>query len=102
METQLSLQVFWDAIERRLTACSAEELRAIVRALARATPPPQRQAFLNTLQPVTTTATGVQHAPTSEPLLVDIATLVDKLQQAMDRADDGDAYDDEDDLGPYE
>src|SRR5262245_21467915 len=104
METQLSLQAFWDAVERRLTACSAEELRAIVRALARATPPPQRQAFLDALLPVVVTAAVVPQEPTSETLLTDIDTLMDALQEALDRADDWDwdEYDEEDSLGPYE
>lgn len=31
MATRLSFKAFWDAVEQRLTACSAEELRAIVR-----------------------------------------------------------------------
>ena len=102
METKLSLKAFWDAVEQRLTACSTEELRAIVRALAQATPPPERQAFLNTLQPVAATAAVVQHEPASEALLADIDTLVDELQEALEGADDWDEYDDEDSLGPYE
>src|SRR5215467_7732596 len=63
METKLSCTAFWDAVEQRLTACSAEELRAIVRALARATPPAQRQAFLDTLQPMAATAAVGQPEP---------------------------------------
>src|SRR5262245_52540007 len=102
METQLSLQAFWDAVEQRLTACSVAELRAMVRALARATPPPQWQAFLDALQPVVATVAVVQPEPTTAALLADIDTLVDELQEALERADDGDEYDDEDDLGPYE
>jgi tetratricopeptide (TPR) repeat protein len=102
METQLSFKAFWDALEQRLTACSAEELRAIVRALARATPPPQRQAFLDTLQPVAATAAVGQPEPAAEGLLADIDTLADELQEALDEADDWDEYDEEDSLGPYE
>jgi len=102
METKLSLKAFWDAVEQRLTACSAEELRAIMRALAQATPPPQRQAFLDTLQPVAATAAVVQPEPASEELLADIDTLADELQEALDEADDWDEYDEEDSLGPYE
>ena len=44
---QLSLKAFWDTVEQRLAGCSAEELRAIVRALAQATPATERQAFLD-------------------------------------------------------
>jgi len=102
METKLSLKAFWDAVEQRLTTCSAEELRAIVQALAQATPPPQRQAFLDTLQPVSTTAAVVQHEPASEELLADIDTLADELQEALEGADDWDEYDEEDSLGTYE
>src|SRR5215471_8390183 len=102
METTLSLQAFWDAVEQRLTACSAEELRAIVRALAQATPPPQRQAFLDTLQSVVVTAAVVEHEPAAEGLLADIDALTDELQEALDEADEWDEYDEEDSLGPYE
>src|SRR5262245_15974307 len=102
METRLSSKAFWDAVEQRLTMCSAEELRAIVRALAQATPPPQRQAFLDALPPVTVTAAVVQHESAPETLLADIDTLADALQQALDAADDWDEYGEEDSLGPYE
>ena len=56
MDTRLSFEAFWDALEQRLTACSAEALRAIVRALAQSTPATERQAFLDILQPVAATA----------------------------------------------
>lgn len=102
METRLSFKAFWDAVEQRLTACSTEELRAIVRALAQATPSTERQAFLDTLQPVAATAAVVQHEPASEALLADIDTLADELQEALDGADGWDEYGEEDSLGPYE
>src|SRR5215831_2548700 len=108
METKLSSKAFWKAVEQRLTACSAEELRAIVRALAQAIPPRQRQAFLDTLQPVAATGAPEQRAPVSEALLADIDALAGQLQEAgdgaedCDGAEDWDEYDDEDSLGPYE
>lgn len=102
METRLSFKAFWDAVEQRLTACSAEALRAIVRALAQATPSTERQAFLDALQPVAATAAVVPHEPASEALLTDIDTLADELQDALDGADDWDEYGEEDSLGPYE
>jgi len=83
METRLSLKTFWDAVEQRLAACSAEELRAIVRALAQATPPPERQAFLDALQPAAATAAVVQPAIASEALLADSDTRADELQEAL-------------------
>ena len=52
MEKPLSVQAFWDAVEQRLAACSAEELRAIVRALAQATPATEWQAFLERMLPM--------------------------------------------------
>lgn len=69
METKLSLKAFWDVVEQRLTTCSAEELRTIVRALAQATPPPERQAFLDTLQPVAATGEVVQPESAQDDLL---------------------------------
>jgi hypothetical protein len=102
METKLSCTAFWDAVEQRLTACSAEELRAIVRALAQATPPAQRQAFLDTLQPLAATATVVQPEPAPEALLADIDALAHALQEVLERAEGWDEYDEEDSLGLYE
>jgi tetratricopeptide (TPR) repeat protein len=101
METKLSLKAFWNVVEQRLTTCSAEELRAIVRALAQATPPPERQAFLNTLQPVAATGAVVQQESAYETLLEDIDILTDELQEAIEEAEGWDEYDEEDSLGPY-
>src|SRR5206468_2081290 len=101
MEQQLSLQVFWDAVEQRLAGCSGEELRAIVRALARATPATQRQAFLKTMQLLTEPTAVVPPAPTPEELLADIAALADELQAATGEAEGWDEYHEEDSLGPY-
>jgi hypothetical protein len=101
MEQQLSLKAFWDAIEQRLAVCSAEELRAVVRALARATPAKARQAFLHTMQLMAETTPVVPPVPTPEELLVDIAALADELQAATEAAEGWDEYHEEDSLGPY-
>ncbi len=101
MEQQLSLTAFWDAVEQRLAVCSAEELRAVVRALARATPATAWQAFLNTMQLVAETTPVVPPGPAPEELLVDIAALADELQAATAEAEGWDEYHEEDSLGPY-
>lgn len=102
MATRLSFKAFWDTVEQRLTACSAEELRAIMRTLAQATPSTERQAFLDTLRPGAATAAVVPHAPAPDALLADIDTLADALQEALNGANDWDEYHEEDSLGPYE
>src|SRR5712691_2588696 len=101
MEQQLSLKAFWDAVEQRLAVCSAEELRAVVRALARVTPATEWQAFLNTMQLMAETTPVVPPAPASEELLVNIAALADELQAATEAAEGWDEYHEEDSLGPY-
>jgi len=101
MEHHLLLQAFWNAVEQRLAVCSAEELRAVVRALARATPSTQRQAFLNTMQLMTETTPAVPPAPAPEELLVGIAALADELRAATEEAKGWDEYHEEDSLGPY-
>jgi len=101
MEQQLSLTAFWDAVEQRLAVCSAEELRAVIRALARVTPATARQAFLNTMQPMAEITPVVPPAPAPEELLVDIAALADELQAATEAAEGWDEYHEEDSLGPY-
>jgi tetratricopeptide (TPR) repeat protein len=101
MEQQLSLQAFWDAVEQRLAACSAEELRAIVRALAQATPATERQAFLERMPPMAEAGAVVPPEPLPEALLADIAALADELQAATAEAEGWDEYHEEDSLGPY-
>jgi hypothetical protein len=101
MKKQLSLKAFWDAVEQRLAACSAEELCAIVRALAQATPATERQAFLDRMQPMAEMSAVVSSEPTPEALLVDIAALADELQAATEEAEGWDEYHEEDSLGPY-
>jgi tetratricopeptide (TPR) repeat protein len=101
MEEPLSLQAFWDVLEQRLTACSAEELRAIVRALAQATPATERQVFLERLPPLTAAGAVIPPESPSEALLADIAALADELQAATAEAEGWDEYHEEDSLGPY-
>jgi hypothetical protein len=43
------LKTFWEAVEQRLAACSAEELRAILRAMAQETSSSERHVFLEKL-----------------------------------------------------
>jgi hypothetical protein len=46
---KMSLKAFWEAVEQRLAACSADQLRAILRAMAQETLPSERRAFLSRL-----------------------------------------------------
>ncbi len=49
---KITLKTFWETVELRLAACSAEQLRAIVRAQAQEVAPNGRQAFLGRLGPI--------------------------------------------------
>jgi len=105
----MSLKSFWEAVEQRLAAYSADELRAILRAMAQETPPTERQAFLARLKPIAETAAAVQQALRQEDLLADIADLTHELKAEMERAEYWEErhgwdeyYDEEDSLGPYE
>ena len=102
MDEKLSLKAFWNTVEQRLAACSAEELRAIVRALAQATPPTAWPAFLDAIQPAAVTTMVARPESAPDALLADIAALTDELQAATKGADGGDEDDEEDRLGPYE
>jgi hypothetical protein len=46
---KIPLKTFWEAVEQRLAACSAEELRAILRAMAQETSSSERHVFLEKL-----------------------------------------------------
>ncbi|MFO1429174.1 MAG: hypothetical protein U1F76_03390 [Candidatus Competibacteraceae bacterium] len=103
---KLPFKTFWDAVEQRLTTCSAEELRTILRLIARETLPSERQAFLDRLQPPPAgTDAGILQAVQQEDLLADIDDLVLELQNEMDNCDEDrygwQEWDDEDRLGPY-
>ncbi len=105
---KLSLKAFWEALEKRLAACSADELRAILRALAQETTPTERQVFLDKLKPVKAGA-AAQEALRQDDLLTDIDDLVAEIKEGTEGADYweeehwGDYYgDEEDSQGPYE
>lgn len=103
---KMSLKAFWEALEQRLAACSADELRAILRAMAQEALPLQRQAFLDKLRP--TKGAAVSQALDKEDLLADIDDLAQELGAQTKQADDWEErydweeYSDEDSLGPYE
>jgi len=119
---RMSLKAFWEALEKRLAASSADELRVILRGMAQVTPPAQRLAFLEQLQPAKGAAASrkkkLRHA--SQDLLDDIDDLIQDIQAAAGQGDDWDQddedqdeydewasdygggyYDDEDSLGPH-
>jgi hypothetical protein len=105
---KMPLKTFWEAVEGRLVACSADELRAILRAMARETPPSGRRAFLEKLQ-IEEASIAAEQAIQQEELLAEIDDLAQELKAAMAEADNweeqyewGEYYDEEDNLGPYE
>jgi hypothetical protein len=105
---KLSLKVFWEAVEQRLATYSADELRAILRAMAQETPPSGRRTFLARLEPVEGAAAAASQVIQQEDLLADIDDLARELDDAMQHADDWEErygwdgyYDEEDSLGPY-
>lgn len=106
---KIPVKAFWEAMEQRLAACSADELRAILRAMAQETPTTERAAFLAKLKPIEETILIAQRTVQQEDLLADIDDLIQELKTAMRNADDWEErynewgeYDDEDSLGPYE
>jgi len=106
---KISLKAFWEALEQRLAAYSADELRAILRAMAQETPPSGRRAFLARLEPVEGAAVAVSQVIQQEDLLADIDDLAQEIDVAMQHAEPweeryewGEYYDEEDSLGPYE
>jgi hypothetical protein len=106
---KISLKTFWEAVEQRLAAYSADELRAILRAMAQETPPSGRRAFLASLEPGEGAAATPSRVIQQEDLLADIDDLARELEDTMQRADEweeryewGGYYDEEDSLGHYE
>jgi len=106
---KVSLKAFWEAVEQRLVAYSADELRAILRAMAQETPPSGRRAFLDKLKPVEEATIAARQEIQQEDLLADIDDLAQEIEVAMKHAEPweeryewGEYYDEEDSLGPYE
>lgn len=105
---KISMKAFWEAVEQRLAARSASELRAILRAMAHETPPTGRRAFLDKLDRIDDTTFTTQQILQQEDLLADIEDLIQELEAAMAGAERWEEqygwneYDEEDSLGPYE
>jgi hypothetical protein len=83
---KVSLKTFWETVERRLAAYSADELRAILRTLAQETSPSGRQAFLDKLGPIEERAAGIAQEVAAEDLLDDIADLAAEIEEAIAEA----------------
>ncbi|HUV91104.1 MAG TPA: hypothetical protein VMY80_15735 [Anaerolineae bacterium] len=106
---RMSLKAFWEAVEHRLADCSADQLRAILCAMAQEAPPAGRPAFLARLKPVEGAAMVAPPVIQQEELLADIDDLAQELGSAMEHGGDWEEqydewgeYSDEDSLGPYE
>lgn len=82
----ISLKTFWETVEQRLTACTADELRAILRTIAQEILPSGRQAFLARLGPVAAGAAGIAQEIDPEDLLADIEDLAAELKEALAEA----------------
>lgn len=105
---KIPLKAFWEAVEQRLAACSADELRTVLRAMARETPPSERLAFLDKLSRVEETTITAQQVMQQEDLLADIEDLARELRVEMEGAEYWEErygwdeyYHEDDSLGPY-
>jgi hypothetical protein len=96
----IPLKTFFEEVERRLNAYSAEELRSILRQLADRVPPAGRRSFLEDLQPAATSGDFLQQVLRQDELLAEIDDLVREIwarQQHADAWDDYDSYHDDED-----
>lgn len=105
---KISRKVFWELVEQRLAACSAGELRAILRAMAQETLSSGRRAFLSRLDVGAAAVVTAAQVIRPEDLPDAIKDLAEEIDGAMQDAEPGNdeygwdaSYDDEDSLGPY-
>ncbi len=104
---KISLKTFWETVEQRLTASSADELRAILRAIAQDTPPSGREGFLHRLGPVAAGPASIAQEIEPEDLLADIEDLAAEVEEAIAEAPEPEehyewsGYDEEDEEDPY-
>ncbi|GIV86473.1 MAG: hypothetical protein KatS3mg054_0502 [Chloroflexus sp.] len=105
MVDNMPLKTFLESVERQLADCPAEELRDVLRKMARQVPPAERRAFLKQLHD--SRAATVVPQTAWEGLSDAIDELEARLKKAMKSADEwmdrfGWQYeDDEDAVGPY-
>ena len=104
---KISLKTFWETVELRLAACSAEQLSAIVRAQAQEVAPNGRQAFLDRIGPIAPGLAGIAREIEPEDLLADIEDLAAEVEAAMQNPPEPEehyewgGYDDEEEDDPY-
>jgi len=115
MPKNMSLKSFHDQLEAQLAVLSVEELRSVLRGMARNVSPHEREAFLERLTPETEDEASETGRSDREDLVADVEGLAGEIQSEMETAEywdedrhygrgyyDDDYYDDEDSLGPYE
>ena len=105
---KISLKTFWETVELRLAVCSAEQLRAIVRAQAQEVAPNGRQAFLDRLGPVEPGAPRGLRVRSSRTICWQTSrSLATEVEAAMqnppepEEHDEWGGYDDEEEDDPY-
>ena len=79
-EATIPLKRFFEAVEERLSACSADELRSILRAMAQVVAPKDRQGFLEALVPSKEARDVIQSALRQDDLLSEIDDLVAEIR----------------------
>jgi len=102
---KVPLKIFWEALERRLAEASADELRAILRAMAVDVCPTERSSFLARLGvgPVS----ALPKRTPWENLLADIDDLAEQIKDTMEdvvqwEEEEYGWEDERDSLGPYD
>jgi hypothetical protein len=107
---KLPIKTFLERVEKRLSTCSADELRSILRTMASQVAPDDRERFLKSLEPVRGIADAIQSTLRQDDLLSEIDDLIAEIQAEIEEPEERyrgygygyDDYDDEDGLGSYE
>lgn len=112
MTERVSLKEFWEAIEAQLGSSTIDDLRAIIRIMARDVRPSDRMRFLEKISQEADPEEKLLQSVSGMDLLADIDELVREVRYEMGAADEWGGYDEysdwedyyqeEDDLGPYE
>ena len=74
---KVSIQTFFEQIEKRLAPRSADELRSILQRMATTVAPANRRGFLDSLKPVKEAREEIQRTLRQDRLLADIEDLLD-------------------------
>src|SRR5882762_5972705 len=90
----MPIKKFLSQVEKRLSKCSTDELRSILRQMATALPPNERRAFLKNLEPAAKEEDVLEQNLQTNDLLLDIDDLIQEIKERTKSAEEYESHHD--------